>query len=246
MAIRRMRLNRGKEGDTGIIKPLARQGEDADGYPLTGEERSPFDEDLVEEIVQMAGIRYPDSDTLECVKRAIKIALSTKNFRDALEAQLYDPNDPPHAPTSTQHTDLGESGMWQVGYMGGLGSIVTSIGTPVMSGIAREQADRLASQHNAVVRTLRSTLALPTSEPLVTAARNALRNNGGGSVRQLDVEIRRGRFETVHTMSGMTQQVPVSEPSVLITILGQGNPVAMLQEATERFFEPELTTIRNV
>jgi hypothetical protein len=91
MAERRMRLKRGKDGDTGVqVTPPFPES-------LTTGERSPWDERVVEEIVAMVSDEQWNEVGLESLRRAIRITMATQSMTQVLQrpATVVPPPPPP-------------------------------------------------------------------------------------------------------------------------------------------------------
>ncbi len=97
MAERRMRLKRGKAGDTGVQVAPALPPEG----PNSGE-RSPWNEKVVEDIVAMVSDSEWSEDGLESIRRAIRLTMATQSMMQVMHPPVvFTPSPivpPPPAP----------------------------------------------------------------------------------------------------------------------------------------------------
>ncbi len=175
MAERRMRLKRGKVGDTGprVTAPVM---SGPDQWHANSVERSPFDEELIQRILTMLDPNPFESEE-ELAERAIRLTMTTMNMQKVLENKGAAPAGlvpPPPAPPPA--------------------------------------------------RTGRSIFG---SNPFQRTAPQA-------EVHSVDVNIQRP-MEWIRGMDGQSIPVSMGPAIVEITVIGNGDPVEMLREATETF-----------
>lgn len=147
MAERRMRLKRGKIGDTGVVAhSVEPPATSALSFPESlSQEPSAFDEDLVDQIAEVVGAGLHSDEVEGTIRHAIKLTMATIAMRGLLDPPRPDTTIP--GTVTSLEIDV-DSGHREFATLGGFRSHVRA-GTPSTTIIIRGSGHPIAMMEEA-------------------------------------------------------------------------------------------------